>query len=241
MAYTIHLDNFEGPLDLLLYFIQRDKIDIYDIPIARITAEYLEYLDIIKALNLAVAGEFVLLAATLMRIKARMLLPRREVEGEELIEDPRQELVQQLIAYQQFKQAAEELGSLKELRSAYYPVAEATATADDGSLAAEYLQEVSLFDLMAVFQQVLRRMPTSEPLRLTVEPIKLDDQMRHLRQVLASRGQVALRELLLEAENIHAVVVMFLALLELMRRQAVVVVQKEPFDEVTVRPAGAEA
>ena len=241
MAYTIHLENFEGPLDLLLYFIQRDKIDIYDIPIARITAEYLEYLDIIKALNLAVAGEFVLLAATLMRIKARMLLPRRDAEGEELIEDPRQELVQQLLAYQQFKQAAEELGSLKEVRSVYYPVAGMKESADHGTLAAEYLQEVSLFDLMSVFQQVLRRMPTSEPLRITVEPIKLDDQMRRLRQVLASRGQVALRELLLEAANIHEVVVIFLALLELMRRQAVLVVQKEPFDEITLRPAGAEA
>lgn len=121
MAYQVHLENFEGPLDLLLYFIQRDQIDIYDIPIAHITAEYLSYLELMEALNLAVAGEFILLAATLMHIKARMLLPRPEPVDEEIIEDPREVLVRQLIEYQRFKEAAEQLGQLGEQRGVHYP------------------------------------------------------------------------------------------------------------------------
>ena len=133
MAYAVHLDNFEGPLDLLLYFIQRDKIDIYDIPIAQLAGEYLEYLGMIKALTLAVAGEFVVLAASLMRIKAKMLLPRTVDESEELMEDPRQELVDQLVNYQRFKSAAKELGELAELRGAYYPVGGMELPASNGN------------------------------------------------------------------------------------------------------------
>ena len=104
--YNVKLENFTGPLDLLLYFIRRDEIDVYDIPIARITAEYMETLEIMQTLNLNVAGEFILMAATLMRIKAKMLLPKPLLGDEDEVEDPRAELIQQLLEYQRFKDMA---------------------------------------------------------------------------------------------------------------------------------------
>ena len=241
MAYSVHLDNFEGPLDLLLYFIQRDKIDIYDIPIAQLAGEYLEYLGLIKALNLAVAGEFVVLAASLMRIKAKMLLPRSVDESEELIDDPRQELVDQLVNYQRFKSAAKELGELAELRGAYYPVGGMELPASNGNGVQEYLQDVSLFDLMSVFREVLGRMPSTEPLRMATEPIKLDDQMSVIRRALDSEGKLAFKEILLKAVDRHEVVVTFLALLEMVKRQQIVVLQADPFGEIMLQGIEAQA
>ena len=241
MAYSVHLDNFEGPLDLLLYFIQRDKIDIYDIPIAQLAGEYLEYLGLIKALNLAVAGEFVELAASLMRIKAKMLLPRSVDESEELIDDPRQELVDQLVNYQRFKSAAVELGELAELREAYYPVGGMELPPSNGNGVQEYLQDVSLFDLMSVFREVLGRMPSTEPLRMATEPIKLDDQMSVIRRALDSEGKVSFKEILLKAVDRHEVVVTFLALLEMVKRQQIVMLQADPFGEIMLQGIEAQA
>lgn len=241
MAYSIHLENFEGPLDLLLYFIQRDKIDIYDIPIAHITREYLDYLGMIEALNVAVAGEFVLLAATLMRVKARMLLPRREEAGEEIVEDPRQELVEQLVAYQQFKYAALDLHELADVRSAYYPVGGMEATSTNGSQPSEYLSEVSLFDLMTVFREVFSRMPDREPLQIHPDPVKLDDQIRRIRQILSGHPEVNFRDLLESAGDLQTVVVTFLALLELLRQQAIELLQDKPFGGIIIKLRGAVA
>jgi len=118
--YRVHLDQFQGPLDLLLYFIRRDEIDIYDIPIARITAEYLEALETMESLNIGVAGEFILMTATLMRIKSRMLLPRPELDEEGQPIDPRTELVQQLLEYQRFKEAAQHLERRVEEQSYHF-------------------------------------------------------------------------------------------------------------------------
>ena len=232
MAYRVHLENFEGPLDLLLYFIQRDKIDIYDIPIAHITAEYLSYLELMEALNLSVAGEFILLAATLMHIKARMLLPRPEPTDDEPIEDPRQVLVQQLVEYQRFKLASEDLRWLAELRSAHYPVGRAVDGGGNGISPGEYLRDVSLFQLMGVIKEVMDRMPKSEPLQVRMEPIKLDDSIRVIHQAFASARRIPLQRILKTARHIQEVVVTFLAVLEMMRRGMIIAQQSAPFDEI---------
>ena len=232
MAYRVHLENFEGPLDLLLYFIQRDQIDIYDIPIAHITAEYLSYLELMEALNLSVAGEFIYLAATLMRIKVRMLLPRPEPTSEELIEDPREELVRQLVEYQRFKQAAGELSSLARLRNCHYPVGNTNDGAGKGVNPGEYLKDVSLFQLMGVVKEVMDRMPRSEPLQVQTEPLKLDDSIRAIQQAFASARRVAFRQVLKTAGLIREVLVTFLAVLEMMRRGMIVAQQSAPFDEI---------
>jgi segregation and condensation protein A len=232
MAYQVHLENFEGPLDLLLYFIQRDQIDIYDIPIAHITAEYLSYLELIEAMNLSVAGEFILLAATLMHIKARMLLPRPEPVDEELIEDPREILVRQLIEYQRFKEAAEDLGQLGEQRGAHYSVGQSSNGQGNGVAPAEYLKDISIFQLMGVVREVMDRMPKYEPLTVVAEPIKLDESIRAIQQAFAVAGRVAFREILSTARHIHEVVVTFLAVLEMIRRGMIVVEQSEAFQDI---------
>ncbi|UCH63308.1 MAG: segregation/condensation protein A [Fidelibacterota bacterium] len=232
MAYQVHLENFEGPLDLLLYFIQRDKIDIYDIPIAHITAEYLEYLELMEALNLSVAGEFILLAATLMHIKARMLLPRPEPIGDEPIEDPRQVLVQQLIEYRRFKEASEDLRWLADLRSAHYPVGQSVNGSDNGINPGEYLRDVSLFQLMGVIKEVMDRMPKSEPLQVETEPVQLDDSIRAIHQAFALTSEVPFRQVLLSARRIQEVVVLFLAVLEMMRQGLIIARQPAPFEEI---------
>lgn len=232
MAYRVHLENFEGPLDLLLYFIQRDKIDIYDIPIAHITAEYLSYLELMEALNLSVAGEFILLAATLMHIKARMLLPRPEPTDDEPIEDPRQVLAQQLVEYQRFKLASRDLRHLAELRSVHYPIGRAVDGGDNGISPGKYLRDVSLFQLMGIIKELMDRMPKSEPLQVRVEPIKLDDSIRAIHQAFASARRVPFRQVLMTARHIQEVLVMFLAVLEMMRRGTITAQQSAPFDEI---------
>lgn len=232
MAYRVHLENFEGPLDLLLYFIQRDQIDIYDIPIAHITAEYLSYLDLMESLNLSVAGEFILLAATLMHIKARMLLPRAEPLEDEPIEDPRQELVQQLIEYQRFKQASEDLSRLAERRSVHFPVGRTIDVEADGMGPGDYLQDVSLFQLVAVFKEVIDRMPSPEPLQIIAEPIRLDDRIRIINQAFGVASRITFLKILQGAGQIQEVIVTFLAILEMMRRGVIVVRQSASFAEI---------
>jgi segregation and condensation protein A len=237
MAYRIHLENFEGPLDLLLYFIQRDQIDIYDIPIAHITAEYLSYLDLMESLSLAVAGEFILLAATLMHIKARMLLPRPEPTEDQLIDDPRRELVQLLVEYQLIKAAAERLRQLGELRRTQYPRGIVINPGGNGVDPSEYLQDVSLFQLMAVFKEVMDRLPRNEPLQIRPEPIRLDESIRAIQRAFGSAGRITFLEVLSTVHHIPEVVVTFLAVLELLRQGVITVEQGAPFAEIYLHQA----
>jgi segregation and condensation protein A len=232
MTYRVHLENFEGPLDLLLYFIQRDEIDIHDIPIAHITAEYLRYLEVMEALNLVIAGEFILLAATLMRIKARMLLPRSEPLEDELIEDPREVLVQRLIEYQRFKKTAEELQQLAITRSAFFPSGIRSDEATNGVHPGEYLRDISLYQLMNVVKEVMERMSGSDSLVVLREPVKLDESIRKIQQFLAVARRITLRSVLEQASHIQEVVVTFLAVLEMMRRGLLIVEQNKPFQEI---------
>ena len=130
MTYRVHLENFEGPLDLLLYFIRRDEIDIYDIPIANITEEFMEMLEEIKKMNINIAGEFIVMAATLMRIKSMMLLPRPALDEEDDIIDPRKELVDQLLEYSRFKETAATLDMYAAKRSQFFPKGKTNNIAD---------------------------------------------------------------------------------------------------------------
>ncbi|MGD9141324.1 MAG: segregation/condensation protein A, partial [bacterium] len=149
-AYKVRLEQFEGPLDLLLFLIKKEEIDIYDIPISVITEQYLAYIGVLEFLNLELAGEFLVMAATLMRIKARMLLPR-ETADEEEIEDPRQNLVQQLLEYQQFKQAASDFEAMEYQRDMLYTRPELEWQGAEPPEEMDY----NLFDLMVALKQVL--------------------------------------------------------------------------------------
>ena len=150
--YKIYLESFEGPLDLLLYFIRRDKINIYDIPIAKITKDYVKALDMMKELNVTVVGEFIVMAATLMRIKAKMLLPFHEDDEDSNGEDPRTALVQKLLEYQQFKEAAEHLTELAKHQNRFFPRMNKMNLTEANADLEFYLKEVSLFEIARYFK-----------------------------------------------------------------------------------------
>ena len=238
--YKVTLDVFEGPLDLLLYLIRREELDIYDIPIEHITREYMKFIEDARRLNLDIAGEFIVMAATLMVIKSRMLLPvsRRVVEGEgdEEWVDPRLDLVRQLIEYKKFKDAAIRLETMEAMKANSFdygggrPKFEKTAADALGALA-----NLDLYDLLTAFQDVVARaneMPHEElkGIRFSV-PEKMDYVLERTRK----EGQVSFLTLFdPERAPKGEIIVTFLALLELLRQHRVIVYQNAAFHEITI-------
>lgn len=227
MTYQVKLGIFEGPLDLLLHLIEENKIDIYDIPIARITNEYLAYLASTPQLDLDGAGEFLLMAATLIHIKSQMLLPKEEGEEEPLAEDPRTPLVERLLEYKRFKEAARQLAALEERQQLIY-VRDGFGggTGPGGPLA------IPLLDLLVAFREVLRR--TSETPDLPIEPeeIRLEERMAYLLDRLSRESPLPFSSLFHDERRRLAVIVTFLALLELLRQGRVRARQAVPFGEI---------
>ncbi len=240
--YKVTLDIFEGPLDLLLYLIRREEIDIFDIPIERLTREYMKFLDEARGMNLDIAGEFVVMAATLMVIKSRMLLPvskraANEDQSEEWV-DPRLDLVRQLIEYKKFKDAAIRLEAMEAEASNRYDYGggrpKFEKTARDGLAAVAHLD---LYDLLSAFQDVLARaaeMPTNElkGIRFSV-PEKMDLVLERTK----SEGQVSFTSLFSETAPKGEIIVTFLALLELLRQHRVIIYQNAAFHEITILPS----
>ena len=231
--YKVQLDHFEGPLDLLLYFIRRDEIDIYDIPIAQITAEYLQIIEDIKTMNLSAAGEFIIMAASLMRIKSRMLIPRPELDEEGEPIDPRTELVQQLLEYQRFKKVSEELSlkwydqSYRHKRSAYQEV----EGVDDIGI---YLKKVDLFDLAHYFKIAMDRMPVITSYELHQEPVSLEEKKRTILKSFDGDGTLTFKRLLSKCKDKIEVIVTFLSILDLMRLNEISIYQNKLFDEIEI-------
>jgi segregation and condensation protein A len=237
--YKISLDVFEGPLDLLLYLIRREELDIYDIPIERITSQYMEYLDMMRMLDLNIAGEFLVMAATLMMIKSRMLLPVEERtaddDPEEEWVDPRLDLVRQLIEYKKFKDAAARLWEREFLQTQVFgsSVGADTGEAPDG---AQMLGDVGLFDLLTAFQEMLKRAPV-EPLG-HLEPIRwaVPDKMEEILNSTRRQGHVAFSRLFQADSPRGEIIVTFLALLELLRLRQVQMQQSAAFHEIMILP-----
>ena len=238
-AYEVRLDAFEGPLDLLLHLIREHEIDIYDIPIASITAQYLEYIAIMESLDLELAGEFLEMAATLIRIKAQMLLPSSDFEEEEQ-EDPREQLVRKLVAYKEFKEAARGLSEREEDRREHFPHAvdpKAHRAFEEEDLPTEeFLRDVTLFDLVDSLREVLARIPARIDVHaVDVERVTVEEQMERLREIVASRDSVTFLEIFERAVTKMAIVTTFIALLELIRLGAVEAAQKRVFGEIVIR------
>jgi len=244
--YKVDLEVFEGPLDLLLYLIRREEVDIYDIPIEKITAQYMAYLDVMRMLDLNIAGEFLVMAATLMMIKSRMLLPVEsravEDEGEEEWVDPRLDLVRQLIEYKKFKDAAGQLLELEALQS------EAFSFGGDGPMfekepedAGQALGDIGLFDLLTAFQEVLSRAPM-EPLG-HIEPIRwsVPDKMELIIAMTREGKHIAFSSLFSAESNRGEVIVTFLALLELLRLRQIALQQNDVFHEILILPVEGAA
>jgi segregation and condensation protein A len=236
MAYQVKLPVFEGPLDLLLHLIREHRVDIYDIPIALITRQYLEYLDLLQELNLSVAGEFLVMAATLVQIKSRMLLPREEQpESAEPEEDPREELVRRLLEYQRFKDAAEEL---EDREAAWRDVFRREPTAMPQVEIEEYeLGELSVFDLLTSLREVLDRVPDQTIMEVTIETLTVRDRMTAIIErfdAMPEGERVRFHQLFDAAATRTAVIVTFLALLELVKMHVLGLRQTSPNAEIDV-------
>ncbi len=241
--YPVRLANFEGPLDLLLHLIKKNEVDIYDIPIAVITAQYLEYLDLMQELDLDVAGEFLVMAATLIHIKSRVLVPRTETETEpEDEEDPRDVLLRRLLEHEKFKAAAELLHERETVRSAQW-------TRPDGrveEIAGEPFErelEVDMFSLLQAFQAVIARSRERPAVYLPAEVVPIETRIEQLLERLSERTACAFDELFADASSRGDLITTFLALLEMIRLKMVRVFQADAFGPIRVyrrvRPADA--
>jgi segregation and condensation protein A len=233
MSYEIKLDIFEGPLDLLLYLIRKNEIDIYNIPIALITEQYLEYLDMMRSLNLDLAGEYLVLASTLIHIKSRLLLPPVESEGEgEEGADPRAELVQQLLEYQAFKEAALSLEDRPLLDRDVFTrgaPAEEPAPAEEEE---EAIIEVDVFELFQAFRRIIAGLDKTEDLAIDAEKMSLTDRINEIMERLAEDKQVTFTELLGDRLDRKRIVYTFLAILELMKLRMIRAYQSGPFGAI---------
>jgi segregation and condensation protein A len=232
--YTIKLQEFEGPLDLLLFFIKRDELDIYNIPISRITKEFLEYIHYLETLDLEVAGEFLVMAADLMQIKVRMLLPPEPGEEEE--QDPRANLVKRLVEYKRFKEAAVGMASQEEAqRKIYYrSYFESDPRVTTEEEEDQSLRDVSLFDLISSFKFAIERMPKKFVHEIVRLNVTLEEQIDFVVDFFSRRSEATFYELVKDMTEKIRVVVTFMALLELIRSQRIVVRQAEPFGEVSI-------
>ncbi len=221
--YRVQLKNFEGPLDLLLFFIKRDELDIYDIPISYITGQYLEYMHLMEELDLEIASEFILMASMLMAIKAKMMLPREHDEFLELDEsDPRYELVQSLLEYKRYKEMSVKMADIdEEARKRYlrgYPEADNVEQQATG----EALKDVTLFDLISAFRKVLTDIERSKVVhRVSKVETTIEEQVEFVLDELAKNGKQSFKEICNNITNRVIIVVTFLAILEMIKEQQI--------------------
>src|SRR5258707_1130449 len=234
--YKVKLEVFEGPLDLLLYLVKQDEIDIYDISLERTTRQYLEYLQAFKELNIELAGEFVVMAANLIYLKSRSLLPVDQQPPEEDVEedDPRWDLIRQLIEYKKFKEAAGQLQARALEQERIF------ARVGDGAMpegAPLHLGEVGIFQLINAFQNVIKRLEAKEDLReMFSENFTVSDKIERILQTLAGGTAVRFSDLFARMASRVEIVVTFLALLELIRLKQVRAIQPDEFEEIEIAP-----
>lgn len=232
--YTIKLNDFEGPLDLLLFFIKRDELDIYDIPIASITREFLDYMHFLQQFDLEIAGEFLVMAAELMQIKVKMLLPPEQGEEEEL--DPRANLVQRLVEYKRFKEMSLHMKNYEEeqMKVHYRGYRSADEHVVEEETGEDMIRDVTFFDLIASFKFAMDRMPKKfvheiEKLNVTVE-----EQIAYIEEYFSRRSEATFYDLVKDFTERIRIVVTFLALLEVIRAKKIIIRQLHPFGDLSI-------
>ncbi len=236
--YKVELEVFEGPLDLLLYLIRKDEIDIYDIPIESITRQYMQYLDVMKMLDLNIAGEFIVMAATLMMIKSRMLLPvedRGEEEAED-DDDPRWELVRQLVEYKKFKDIANQLQERELHQENVFSFGGKSAVIVEPDDPGLMLQDVSLFDLISAFNDVLKNAPPESIGEIAGDRYTVADKIDFVLTAIRAKRQMKFTSLFRDVASRNEIICTFLALLELLRLRQINAVQGAVFGEIYVTP-----
>src|SRR6266516_7515202 len=227
----IVMGEFEGPLDLLLHLIRQEQVSIYDIPVARITDEYLRYLRVMQEMDIAVAGDFLVMAATLIELKTRMLLPRDPLAELEEEEDPRLDLVNQLLEYQKYKAAAQMLWSRATVERAVFKRAELETDKNNPEVA------VGVFDLLRVFNEILERHKEEVLMEIEREEITMAEMLERLRNMVMSAGELNLRIFFERAGSRRELVLAFLSVLELVRTTEIRLLQRETFGEIIARVA----
>jgi segregation and condensation protein A len=243
--FEIKLPLFEGPFDLLLFFIERDELDIYDIPIATITQDFLEYVHQMEHLNVEVASEFILVAATLMRIKSKMLLPRPQLDEQGNEIDPREELVKHLLEYKKYKSVVDDLHKLEEAELMKEKrgniIKELKALAETTNVEAE-LQDVTIFKLMTVFEKVMKRYEAekNKPVHQVIQyPYTIENQKKYVADELTKKERVSFSDLLQAFPSRIGVIFNFLAILEMLALQQIAIQIGEGFNNFWVTRASA--
>ncbi len=225
------LGEFAGPLDLLLYLIRQEQVDIYDIPVARITDEYLRYLRLMQELDIAIAGDFLVMAATLIEIKSRMLLPpdpfAKPEEAED--DDPRRELIERLLEHQKFKAAAQTLWSRATVEQAIFTRGELETDKQNPEVSA------GVFDLLKVFQEILARHKEEVLMEIERDEMTMTQMLERLRNMVLSAGELNLRKFFERATSRRELVLAFLSVLELVRTTEICLIQHETFGEIVAR------
>ncbi|MCA9403791.1 MAG: segregation/condensation protein A [Candidatus Omnitrophica bacterium] len=235
MSYKLRLDVFEGPLDLLLYLIKKNDIDIKDIPIVKVTEQYMEYIEMMKLLDLEIVGDFLVMAATLIQIKSKMLLPPDPSAEEEDEIDPRDELARRLLEYKRFKEIAETLESHELQRKDYY-----TRRLDDDQMqqikddAREVFFEASLFDLITAFQEALQRTPEEIIHEIIQEEFTVEDKIHDILHELIQQEKMSVKAIFKRCRSRSEIVVSFIAVLELIRLREIKAYQAAPFDDIQI-------
>lgn len=251
--YRVKLKNFEGPLDLLLFFIKRDELDIYNIPISYITEQFLEYIRLMEELDLDVASEFILMASMLMSIKAKMMLPKEDSDDDELDEnDPRYALVQRLLEYKRYKEMAEKMGGLEEESQKRYYRRYHKVDQVQKQASGEALKDVTMFDLMAAFKKVLSDIKKQNAVhRVEKIDVTVEEQTEYVLDRLHRSGRTSFKSICQELNNRAKIVVTFLAVLEMLKEQQINLyvedddptdffVDLKPVDEIIGSPASGQ-
>ena len=233
--FNVKLENFEGPLDLLLYFIKRDKIDIYDIPISKITSEYIDVLNTAKKLDVSIAGEFLFMASLLLRLKTRMLLPRQQDEEGLDIDDPRINLIDQLLQYKNFKNIAYQLKEMHEENKDLFYRPNDKIVFEGMSNPADFLNEVSLFDISKIFQSAIDNSSQDNPLTLVRETISLQEQKQFIISSFKKKKVISLATLIKKLESKLEIIVTFLAVLDMIKESELICKQKKTFDDIEIK------
>ncbi len=232
--YRVRLEGFEGPLDLLLFLIKKEELDIANIPIARITEQYLEYLSLMEQLDIAVAGDFLVMASTLIYIKSKMLLPPPPPDSilatdESLLEDPRAELVARLLEYQKFKSAANMLYSKAEVEAACFTRGALESDQQNPEVSA------TVFDLLRVFREILQRLESAVEMEIQRDEINMAEKLAEIEAMLTEQEEINVRELFLRTRSKRELIVTFLAFLELVKAMKIRLIQRELFGEIYAR------
>ncbi len=234
MSYKVRLELFEGPLDLLLYLVKKDHLNIYDIPIAEVTEQYLKYLELMQLLDLNIAGEFLVMSATLLQIKSKMLLPVDESKTQpEEEDDPRAELVKRLLEYEKFKQIAQDLRQRESDQQEIFkrPKVEVEM---GGAVKGDIYFEASIFDLISAFSKALEGVPKDLFYEVIKDEFTVEEKVHQILHFLLVQESIRISELFAQAKHKIEVIVTFLAILELIRMKEVIACQKGLFDEIEI-------